>query len=507
MAWTASKLREELALLRARRGDSTSIEVKRAEQGLPKNCPETVCAFANMPSGGTLILGVDEARGFRVNGVPDPAAYEAALVSQARNAITPVPQLTTSTMMFDGKHVVIAEVLPLPVQDRPARYQGKAYLRQSDGDYVMHAHELRMVEVEKLHLTQLVQNDKEAIPGLTLDDLIPNLVEMYLTNYRRADPRLRDRTDAELLRRTGVTLGDGQLTLAGLYALGDYPQGEFPALGVTVAIRVPADQGGHRTRDLQDFTGPIPILLENVMNWVESSLPEVRDYSADGHIRPRPELPLSAVRELVANALVHRDLGPNTLGVGKSIQIRLTPDELFIVSPGGLRGVSIQQLESLDHAQAAVNQRLYNISKRLRTPDGAAIIEGEGGGIHEVFRACRAANLPRPALTDTGVQFKATLWRRPHQAAAHGALESPVSPSKRPHSRSRNEDRVFSALRQEKSLTMQALQEKTGLSNGQVRYALRQPLESGTVLQLGGRGHKGTVYQLSDKTTENDPAR
>ena len=54
---------------------------------------------------------------------------------------------------------------------------------------------------------------------------------------------------------------------------------------------------------------------------------------------------------------------------------------------------------------------------------------------------------------------------------------------------------------------MQALQEKTGLSNGQVRYALKQPLESGTILQLGGRGHKGTVYQLSDSTNENDLAR
>lgn len=507
MAWTASELQEALALLRVRRGDSTSIEVKRAAQGLPKNCPETICAFANMPSGGTLILGVDEAQDFRVTGVPNPAAYEAGLVSQARNAITPAPQLTTSTMTLDGKHVVVAEVLPLPVQERPARYQGRAYLRQSDGDYVMHAHELRMVEVEKLHMTQLVQNDKEAIPGLTIEDLIPDLVETYLTNYRRADPRLRDRTDVELLRRTGVTLGDDQLTLAGLYAMGDYPQGEFPALGVTAAVRVPADQGGHRTRDLQDFTGPIPILLENVMDWVESNLSEVRDYSADGHIRPRPEIPLSAVRELVANALVHRDLGPNTLGVGKSIQVRLTPNELFIISPGGLRGVSIQQLESMDHAQAAVNQRLYNISKRLRTPDGAAIIEGEGGGIQEVFRACSTADLPRPALTDTGVQFKATLWRRPNPTAALETPRAPASPSKQPQSRSRNEDRVISALRQEKSLTMQALQEKTGLSNGQVRYALKQPLESGTVLQLGGRGHKGTVYQLSDSANENDLAR
>ena len=54
------------------------------------------------------------------------------------------------------------------------------------------------------------------------------------------------------------------------------------------------------------------------------------------------------------------------------------------------------------------------------------------------------------------------------------------------------------ALRQESDLTMQALQEKTGLTNGQVRYALRKPLESGEVVRVGGQGHKGTVYRLSN---------
>lgn len=495
MTWTAAQLQDELTLLRARRGDSTSIEVKRATHGLPQNCPRRFVPSRTCLRVALSSWGVDEARNFRVSGVPDPAAYEAGLVSQARNAISPAPQLTTSTVTLDGKQVVVAEVSPLQVQDRPARYRGNAYLRQSDGDYIMHDHELRMVEVEKLHMTQLIQNDKQPVPGQTVDDVIPELMETYLTNYRRADPRLRDRSDAEILRRTGVTLGDGQLTLAGLYAMGDYPQGDFPALGVTAAVQVPTDEGGRRVRDLQDFTGPIPILLENTMHWVESNLTEVRDYSTDGHIRPKTDLPLRAIRELVANALVHRDLGPNTLGIGKSVQIRLTPNGLFIISPGGLRGVSVRQLESMDHAQAAVNQRLYNISKRLRTQDGAAIIEGEGGGIQEVFRAAEAADLPRPTLTDTGVQFKATLWR-------HGREHPQVTPtapsSARPMPRTRNEGIIMMALRQESDLTMQALQEKTGLTNGQVRYALRKPLESGEVVRVGGQGHKGTVYRLSN---------
>ena len=69
------------------------------------------------------------------------------------------------------------------------------------------------------------------------------------------------------------------------------------------------------------------------------------------------------------------------------LQVRLTHNAFFIQSPGGLRGVSLAQLVSTEHAQAAVNQHLYAVSKKLRTATGDPVIEGEGGGIREVFRS------------------------------------------------------------------------------------------------------------------------
>lgn len=124
-----------------------------------------------------------------------------------------------------------------------------------------------------------------------------------------------------------------------------------------------------------------------------------------------PQLPLRAARELVANALVHRDLGPHTMETGKAIQIRVTPEKLTIQSPGGLRGTSLAQLESIEHAQAAVSQLLYQITKKLKTADGASVFEGDSGGIREVFEAANKWGLPRPVLNDTGVQFTARLWK------------------------------------------------------------------------------------------------
>ncbi|WP_394287726.1 helix-turn-helix domain-containing protein [Corynebacterium variabile] len=64
--------------MRAFGDDFTLVEVKEAAEGLPENLPETVCAFANMPQGGTVLLGVSQRQNFAVTGIAPsqkPAEY------------------------------------------------------------------------------------------------------------------------------------------------------------------------------------------------------------------------------------------------------------------------------------------------------------------------------------------------------------------------------------------------------------------------------------------------
>ncbi|MCF4006861.1 putative DNA binding domain-containing protein [Corynebacterium uropygiale] len=508
MEWTRSDLDDVLAQLRDRRGDSALIEVKRATGGVPK-MPETLCAFANMPTGGTIILGVDEGNGdFEVLGVANVAQLEAGLASMARNSVEPCPHLEFQTLHVGTKAVVIVHVSPLPLMERPARVGKQAYLRQADGDYPMEDYEERMIGVAQLHAEEQVTYDLSPVIGGAPDDLDPNLTREYINAVRAHDRRLRDYDDQQILRMTSVLNASGEPTLAGLYALGRYPQGKYPALTVTAAVQLPGGEGQARNRNLQDFTGPLPLLLAELLDWVAANLSTIRRYRPDGHMAEDPELPLNAIRELLANALVHRDLGPNTLGYGKQIQVRLTPRNLFIQSPGGLRGVSLKQLESVEHAQAAVNQRLYQMAKRLTTADGASIIEGEGGGIREVFRAVEARGLPRPQLRDTGVQFTAFLWRPHGDTVDAAAVDTPVvAPSESahpvsselPHSSAptRNEATVVTVLSlKARPLTIHELSDAAELSIGQVRYALKKLIEERIVTMEGKQGQRSTRYRL-----------
>ena len=95
-------------------------------------------------------------------------------------------------------------------------------------------------------------------------------------------------------------------------------------------------------------------------------------YREDGHAIDVPEIPMLAVRELIANALVHRSLSPTTHG--RRVDIRLSRDRLVIASPGGLYAVTTSQLGH-PGGRSAPNEFLYAICQH-----SSAAARGRGEG-------------------------------------------------------------------------------------------------------------------------------
>lgn len=511
MNWTSAHLAEVIEDLRHRQGDTTDIEVKSAAGGTP-NLGETLCAFANMPEGGALILGLDEADGFRAVGLTDVAGLEAGVAAQARTAVSPPTRCSFATFQVDGQPVLVAEVEGLPLHQRPARHGGHAYLRQSDGDYRMSEQEVAQLELLKTQAMRPTQPDRQPIAGTSVADLDSGLLESYLAAARAASRRYASATDAQILIYTGVTTRSGELSLAGLYAMGVAPQASSPSLGITAAVQLPRGADGPRTRDLVHLVGPVPDLLEDAMAWVSRNTRATMGYDDRGHGLDHAELPMRAVREAVANALVHRNL--DAITDSKRVEIRLLSDRLVITSPGGLWGVSESQL-GRPGAKSAVNPVLYDICKYVRLPDASRVIEGEGGGIHEAIEALRQAGLRPPRFVDTGIQFSVIIFRRPLDDAS----SSPVSPATptdaprverppaaqaprpaeptRPSASLRHGDAILSVLHEARSIKQ--LIELTGLTDGQVRYAMKQLIEAGEVIMVGAVGVRGTTYRRVDR--------
>ncbi|OFO22599.1 hypothetical protein HMPREF3056_06785 [Corynebacterium sp. HMSC056F09] len=516
MMWTVEQLEDYLEHCRLLQSDTTTVEVKSGRGGMPQSLGATLCAFANMPRGGTVIIGVAEP-GFAVHGVDDPGAIESALADQARTLVEPAPYIETQTLHIEGRAVVLGHIEGVLPHQRPALYRGRPYLRMADGDYVMSANDLRMIEVDKLHAREAIAYDSAPVPGSSLEVCDDSALKEAVAELRNATPRLRGASDAELLELFRVVDAQGQLSVAGLYALGRFPQGFFPDLHISAAVQYPAGEEGPRTRNLEEFYGPVPDLVDAAVAWVRRNIDTDLVYGTDGHLREVPELPLEAVREVIANAVVHRDLGPESLGAGKFVTIRLTRQALIVTSPGGLRGISVEELRGKMLSPVAVNPRLYTLSTKLRLEDGERVIEGQGGGMKVVFESLRKAGLRPPTLIDTGVRFTVILWRAgrgddehaPATRSASASFQPALAPAQTAKEGSVVEDGlvaklggnpalVLAALRRNGELSLVDIVNSTQLTRGQVRYALGKLIESGHVTMRGKHGDRATRYAAKE---------
>ena len=283
---------------------------------------------------------------------------------------------------------------------------------------------IAQIELARTRRLDPAHPDTEAIRSTSLKALDPTLLRDYLTSCRSRSRRLAALDDTEVLRAAGVIAPSGEVTLAGIYAMGKNPQRYRPSLGITAAVLTPVG-AKERTRDLIHLTGPIPDLLDGAMPWIARNTPTSIRCDDLGDSRETPVLPMWAVRELLVNALVHRNLDAAT--EAERIELRVVGSTLVITSPGGLRGITEDALGRPD-SKCAVNPVLYEICKNLHTTDGARLITDESG-IREVRDAAARADLPDPILRDSGVRFTAILrWPATETAETATTEEKKAAP-------------------------------------------------------------------------------
>ncbi len=166
--------------------------------------------------------------------------------------------------------------------------------------------------------------ERGAVRGAVLEDLDLTAASEYLT--RRA-PKLLERQPIEqLLERIGF-VARGVPTVAGLLLFGDFPQIHRPEWGV-VAVQFDGRLLTDTVTARVDLEGTLSEMAEAAEAFVvdhSQSLPDQVDPRETAE-----EYSRGAVREALANALIHRDWG-----LPGRIAVRLFTDRLEIWSPGG----------------------------------------------------------------------------------------------------------------------------------------------------------------------------
>lgn len=446
-------------------------------RGLPQSLTSTLSALANLPGGGTIILGLDERSGFRPVLHSNPQDLKQGLALKAR-AFTPPVQLTISDGTVDGHPVVVATVHECDPSAKPCKVtaSGASYLRGYDGDF-----ELSVLEEQAFLATrQPSRFDRAPVAEATLADLDEELLSEFFRSVRERDPRGLGRfsDDAELLRRSGVITANDVPTVAGILALGAHPQQWFPRFVIQVSAEpLPGDAPGIRARNQATITGPIPRMLDEALAWARRTFDTSIVSAPDGTVHDRLDYPLLAFRELIANSLVHRDL--DNWSAGLAIEVRLRRDRLVVSNPGGLYGITVERLGH-DAVTSARNARLVALCQHVRTPEtGARVIEALASGIPTIRTALKDSGLPPAHYVDAGIRFTVVLHRTAPTPPSTGLNETG--------------QRVYDALARG-PLQVADLQELLALSPANIRKVLRELRNRGLVEQIGGRG-RSTSYR------------
>jgi ATP-dependent DNA helicase RecG len=400
-------LRALLDELRGLGNDTARVEAKKARGGLPGKLWETISAFANS-GGGVLLFGVDEGNDFAPVGVTDAASLETSLASMLSDRMDPPVRAVIETQLLDGRSIVVAEIPALPRALQPCFYRGEgpyrgSYVRVADGDRRLSEYEVGLLLAGRGQ----PREDERPVEQANPKDLSDDLVGAYVARLRQRRPRaFGDMAQQDVLHQTKVLVrtegGRVVPSLAGLLSLGTFPQTHLPQVDLSLVVYPTAESGqpgprGERFLDNVTFDGAIPDIVEDVLERLRLRMSR-RSVVAGAGRRDVWEYPELALREAVANALVHRDLSPGALGA--QVQIEMYPDRLVVRSPGGLYGpVEIDRLGQ-GGVSSARNALLLKLLEDVPNRTGGTVVENRGSGIPAMVQSLRAAGMAGPTFRD-----------------------------------------------------------------------------------------------------------
>lgn len=385
--------------------ESNVLEIKAAREGCPRLF-DTLSSFSNQYGGGVIVFGIDEQCGYEVCGVYDPADLQKKIMEQA-GQMEPALRPLCTVAKVGGKTVVSAEIQEIDNELKPCFYRGAgrlkgSYVRVGDGDLRMNEYEVYSYEAFK----KKIQDELRTAERAELSDIDTDAHKEYLILMRKKKPHLSELSTDKINSLQGFALDD-KPTLAGVLLFSLYPQGFFPQLCITAVSIFGTEMGddtpaGERFLDNARIDGNISDMLDGALKFVRKNMKTATMIDPQsGKRADRTEYPVVAVRELILNALVHRDYSTHTEFT--PITIKMFTDRMEIENPGGLYGrMTLDRL-----GKVAADTRNPFLANALEVMD---ITENRYSGIPTICGAMKNFGLPAPRFENDRGIFRATLY-------------------------------------------------------------------------------------------------
>lgn len=384
------------------KAESNNLELKAAFRGCPEKLYDTLSAFSNQDSGGTIIFGVNEKANFSICGVYEINDLIKKVTEQC-NQMEPSIRPFFTVTMIENKTVVALEVPGIDYLRRPCFYKGAgkyngSFIRVGDSDEKMSEYEIYSYEAYK----NRTKDDVRTIEDITIKLFDKDKFSTYLKAVKEERSNLSfNVSQNEIKELMGITK-NGLPTLASVLVFSKYPQAYYPQYCI-VALSLPGTEKGdisennERFIDNKRITGPIDQMINEALQFVRKNIKYKTIIDEFGHRDDKYEYPLKAIREAILNALIHRDYSRYSEGIPVCLDIY--NDRIEITNPGNIYGgVPINELGVV--RPETRNIVLANILELLH------VTENRYSGIPTIRKELAKSNMPQPIFISNQGQFK-----------------------------------------------------------------------------------------------------
>lgn len=174
-------------------------------------------------------------------------------------------------------------------------------------------------------------------------------------------------------------------------------QVKFPQSMVKFTIKTKEDS----KPKIIDFTGPLLLIPNKIEEYLDITFPKAIDRSTFARSEKK-EVYFEVLREVIINAIVHRDYTIE----GANVNVFINDEKIIIDSPGEPL-VPIEKLQNFTAPSFSSNPKLANVFYTV------GFIEKRNLGMEELHEFAENMGFRKPTLTFVNPYLRVTIWRNP----------------------------------------------------------------------------------------------
>jgi len=306
-----------------KKGENEQVEFKTSFADIGKILA-TISAFANT-KGGRIIVGVSDEGEFIGTTIGKDTLEK--IPQKIKESIDPVIFPSIITEKVQNKNIVILDVPP--AYEKPVFFKNIAYKRVGKANRKISASEIRSLVKDT---TEKTYWDKQVCSVSSLSDIDWDYVENeFIPLYEEISGKKMIGNPKELLKSLGC-LKDNIPTNAGVLFFGKSPQSFFINSFIAIA-KYKGENIDVERLDYKEFAGNLFRQIDKCYNYIKENI-SIMSKLPPYQVRREdiPEYGLFSIRELITNAVCHRDY----FNQHTKVIIKIFSDRIEFYNPGGL---------------------------------------------------------------------------------------------------------------------------------------------------------------------------